>query len=145
MRKRLDVFVVVFLMGALAALVAWPRPSPITPENFDRLATGMRLDEVEAVLGLPGDYSTVPWDTPVQANQIGLYPPEGQNRGCLAWIWSANSYSVTVLSTGDQPRQLIEARLYCNPRPPQGRLENLVWRIKRVWQDWFTPRRSCFR
>jgi hypothetical protein len=60
MRKRKRLFLVAGLAGLLVvgAFVLLPRPERITLENSGRVQPGMTLDDVEAILGPPGDYRT---------------------------------------------------------------------------------------
>jgi hypothetical protein len=138
--RRVEALAVGLLVCAVFALLAWPGPSPITPENFDRLTPGMSLAEVEAILGSPGDHSTAPWDAPVEVKRIGSVmnlPPWARGRGCQHYGWYGDAAGIDLIFTQHQPPdQLIEGRLSRNTRPPQGTLDNLLWRAKRQWRRW---------
>jgi hypothetical protein len=44
----------------MVLFVFWPRSDRITPGNYECIHSGMTRDEVEAVLGAPGDHSSGP-------------------------------------------------------------------------------------
>ncbi len=48
------------VLAAVGAFVLWPRADRITRENFDRIREGMGREELEAILGPPGDHRTGP-------------------------------------------------------------------------------------
>jgi hypothetical protein len=86
MRNRwLSVAVVlVVLVGAVCLILTLPggRRPRITAENFERIMVGMRLEEVEAILGVPpGDYTTEPVPD-LEVCSTGVFKMPG--RGC-AW------------------------------------------------------------
>jgi hypothetical protein len=59
---------VVVLLGVAVKAFFFPPTNPrITQANFQRIKAGMRREEVEAILGSPGDYRTGPVSY--------LYPP----------------------------------------------------------------------
>jgi outer membrane protein assembly factor BamE (lipoprotein component of BamABCDE complex) len=63
MRRRRILIVQAGLVVALFAtvvLLLWPRPDLITRENIERIREGMSREEMEAILGAPGDYRTRP-------------------------------------------------------------------------------------
>jgi hypothetical protein len=51
----------VFVLLAAPKPILMPAGNPrLTKENFERIKEGMTLEEVEAILGLPGDSRTRP-------------------------------------------------------------------------------------
>ena len=64
MRKRKHIIwatvVLVCLTVASFIIPAPDPPSVVSKENFERIQEGMKLDEVEAMLGPPGRYNTRP-------------------------------------------------------------------------------------
>src|SRR5262249_36079311 len=58
-RKRLVLSAAAVASLATAmAFALWPRSDPVTRANCDRLRPGMTRQEVESILGPPGDYRT---------------------------------------------------------------------------------------
>jgi hypothetical protein len=52
---------VLVLLAGTAWPIIFPAGNPrLTRQNFDRIKEGMRREEVEAILGPPGDYRTAP-------------------------------------------------------------------------------------
>ncbi len=49
-------------LASVAAFALWPRPNRFTREDYDRIHKGMTRAEVEAILGPPGDYTTLGTD-----------------------------------------------------------------------------------
>src|SRR5262245_60905739 len=47
---------VAVVLAAGTAYLLWPRTDRITPENYRHVQYGMSRQEVEAILGKPGDY-----------------------------------------------------------------------------------------
>jgi hypothetical protein len=74
------------LTGALMPLALPRPPSRVTWANFERVKVGMSREEVEALLGPPGDYRTAP----TAVLQLGpLYSPEGKVerwKGDEGWV-----------------------------------------------------------
>src|SRR5215467_633386 len=52
--KWLAVVLAVLLLGFGTALLLWPR-DPITAESWKRIRVGMTVEEVERILGRPGE------------------------------------------------------------------------------------------
>jgi hypothetical protein len=75
----------VAVVGAVCLTVAFSagqRPR-ITQANFERIKVGMRLEEVEAILGVPpGDYTTEPVPD-LEVGSSGTFKKPG--RGCAWW------------------------------------------------------------
>jgi hypothetical protein len=117
------------LVGAAAFVMEPPPPRP-TPEGFDRIKDGMSRAEVEAILGSPGDYRTVPTTRPVGYG--GAMAVDFRGAELLIWEVDAGTLSVW-LSSGRVIGKFSEADLPAVGEP----LDNLLWRLKRQWRRWF--------
>jgi hypothetical protein len=129
------------LLGALAvgliALIAVgattyrPRPERISRENYDRIGKGMGREEVEAILGPPGDYSTGPIDIDTSAerwvDEVPSSPPDAMWHTDTCGLWIKFNDSNKVEFQGFLSVQRVE----------QSFLDNLRWRVERQWREWF--------
>jgi hypothetical protein len=137
MRRRKLWWVVaglVVLLLAVGVFVAWPRPNRITQENFDRIQQGMSRAEVEAILGPPGDYRTLPQEFEPWALTSVAFQPSSK-----ASFWHANTMSISMSisiefdeSGRAQGRSASTSQTIVN-----GPFDNLLWRVKRQWRRWF--------
>jgi hypothetical protein len=118
-------------MLPLTALAA-PRPlffpaaNPrLTQANFDRIRPGMRREEVEAILGPPGDYRTGPprlRSTP----SPGRHPGQAQTELC----WHGDGAEIRLWLQADgavSVGQLVPLEL-----KRVGRFDLVLWR----WHHW---------
>lgn len=121
------------LLAGIAAVVLWPRPSRVTPENYERIRDGMTRAEVEAILGPPGNYTTAPVVYRFGAN--GTFPaPEGNPPPSIdnaAFWWS----DVVVILVDFGEAGLVTRKYdfpagFVEPDP----VKNLLWRVKRQWR-----------
>jgi hypothetical protein len=162
MRKRTLLVALAGLTVVVAAgvVVLWPRASSrVTPENFDRIRKGMTQQEVEAVLGPPGDYRTGLGEAGVDRTGLGEHgvvvdvqnmywvpddpdstlPNWGRNLATpeepASWAtWSTDSFE--IVTHFDHSGGV--AHLWGYPRrTTQGPVANLLWRLKRQWHRWF--------
>jgi hypothetical protein len=122
-------------MVAAAGLLVWPSPEKyVTRANFHRISvSGIRSRaELLSILGPPGDYTTGPIFTdPIQ--ETALVPSDCIFGGLSQDYWGTDDAEVTVWSTDG-----VTMLIYCPAtRAPQGRLDNLLWRLKRQWHRWF--------
>jgi uncharacterized lipoprotein YajG len=83
-------------IGVLFAclLLAGCNKSKVTQENYDKITTGMTLEEVEAILG-PGSQVG---DGQGVANQFGVDVSGGNMRpsSLVQYIWESGGKSITV-------------------------------------------------
>jgi hypothetical protein len=133
---------------AVGAVAMWIGRDRVTLENFSQIKSGMPLAEVEAILGPPGDYRTVPTAPasfldllqgtarPTQAGSDSHFferqeftfdVPNYQH-------WSGNTGDVDVYLNS---KGVALAHFQPAQRLPQSALENLVWRARRHWRKWF--------
>jgi hypothetical protein len=120
------------------AFVLRPQPSRVTRENAGRIQKGMTRTEIEAILGPPGDYSTGPTNsvrqhlmyTNVMANDRRVERTFGNDPS----EWRGDALSVFVEFEGSKA-YYVEAS--SNELVEQNRVDNLIWRAKRQWREWF--------
>jgi hypothetical protein len=133
-RKRLLVPLAGFLVLTLIGVsVLWPRQNRITRENYDRIRFGMSRAEVEAILGLPGDHSTM------DSQGLGVHVTDvdidhsGSHDVTVAWISDGADVWVFL-----NPMGKVVGKQYIPLRAvDHGPLGNLRWRAKRQWHRWF--------
>jgi hypothetical protein len=124
------------LLLAVGTFALWPRPDRITRENFDRIKAGMSLEEIEAILGPPGDYTTRATDFE-DPEIVKLTSRKGRSIGPS---WDTDEASIGVTFFLDPPKELA-AKMYHRGRIiQQSPLESLLWRAKRQWRKWFPDR-----
>ena len=130
MRRRTLLVVLAGLAVVVAVGVAmvWPREDRITAENFGRIDEGMSTAEVEAILGPPGDYRTLPPRLDDPWSHSALHPPAN------ARIWHGNAGSIYVSFNHSTSAGLAWTSANAIDR---GTLGNLLWRAKRQWRRWF--------
>jgi hypothetical protein len=124
------------VLVAVGAFVLWPRTDPtlrITRENFDGIKEGMSREEVEAILGPEGDYTTGPVDFP-SLQQWGFLE-ELRDATFLAWVTDTAWVSIAL----NEPGGVVRTRFVPIQRFEQGPLDNLRWRAKRQWRQWWYP------
>jgi hypothetical protein len=118
---------------AAGAVVLWPRPSSrITKENFDRIQTGMSREEVVAILGPPGDYTTGPFQT--DHGVVFNYYELPSRADILSWA-DDGAYVDVVFDHDDN--YVYDRHFDTIARVPLSPLDNLLWRLKRQWHRWF--------
>jgi hypothetical protein len=140
-------------LAALAAFVLWPRADRVTLQNFNRIREGMSRAEVEAILGPPGDYRTICTET-----NCGLYQPPyldcdlnryaaGEGKGgywplddssgdatSFYGTWFGDDGYINVQFVSDA---VDDKAFYHSVRKEMTSLDNLLWRVKRQWRQWF--------
>jgi hypothetical protein len=143
-------------MLALGDVVLWPQPSLVTLPNFCRVREGMSRAEVEAILGPPGDYRTVPTtdaSEPQIFDDIDVWACYlfRQKRDCSesadppAFWFGDDGYVWINFESGHVPNLEIESYgrssrtrgfQKCN-KQKRGPLHNLLWRAKCLWRRRF--------
>ncbi len=124
------------LLGLLAVAIALvvylsvPAPSRVSPESFGRVDVGMRRAQVEAVLGMPGDYRTGPTEEP-PALSFGTDEAELAK----ASTWAGDTAVISVEYDGAEK---VTAKRY-EPlrRTAPSFFDDWLWRIRRQWRQWF--------
>jgi hypothetical protein len=108
-RKRWLLILGTALMAAgVIGWLLWPS-SRLGPDSFTRIKLGMKLAEVEEILGPPGDRST---NGGVNESQQKSYPlPKGQPGKSSVWI--DDSYVIVV--TFDPASNVVNASHRNNP------------------------------
>jgi hypothetical protein len=102
MPRRLLVALFVSLAVLLAVIAYTARPiffppanHHITQENYDRLREGMKREEVEAILGPPGDYRTIPTE-PVEPIVGLVLLGGGWDYRCEQWIGNESVIELNI-------------------------------------------------
>ena len=124
------------------ASVLWPRADRITQENFDRINDGMSQAEVEAILGPPGDFRTLP-PAPVDATHqlpIDTTDPTDESIHEVRWFGD-KGWIVVGFTNNDQVTSV--ASFDAASEIPNGHLDNLLWQAKRQWRRWFPLPSPC--
>jgi hypothetical protein len=143
-RRKLRWVAGLAVLLAVGALVLWPRAERITAAIFHRIQAGMSLAEVEAILGPPGDHSTVPEDYGsltkftkyTQDSDTVVEESWGSGRTAEEWefdrarVWVLFDASGKVAGAQITPVRRIE----CDP------IDSLLWRAKRQWRRWFSEK-----
>jgi hypothetical protein len=128
-RKLLAAVAVLAVLVAAGAFVLWPRPNRITWENLYRIQKGMSQEQVEAILGPPGDYTTRPTISGVTFHGRATEPES-------PLYWAGDDLTVAVIFTS-QDKTVTAICGWRVQGTDQTALDNLLWRIERRWQEWF--------
>ena len=136
MRRRTWLVALAGLAVVVAAGVVLWRPQQgdrITFENFARIEEGMSQEEVEAIIGPPGDYRTGPARSDVSPKGVdwGLFNPFLKSRA----QWNGDTAEITVQF--HRRKGAVFACCDGVSRAEQSALDNLLWRAKRQWHRWF--------
>ena len=138
MRRRTLLVVLAGLAVVIVAgvVVLWPRPEPasrITVESFRRIRAGMTMAEAIAILGPPGDYTTLKIDPVPRPPQAYLGDGTVESAGSTWWT-SDTAYVVVDL---DKSERIVSGSSCTLRTVDHGALGNLLWRAKRQWRRWF--------
>jgi hypothetical protein len=118
---------VLVLLASAAKSVLFPAGnSRLTWENAKRIEEGMRLEEVEAILGPPGDYRTGP-RTPLLWDQDSIFYASG-----VELTWDGDEVKL-VVRLGPDDRVKVSLHLPMEPKRV-GLLDLLRWRWDHWWQ-----------
>jgi hypothetical protein len=146
-RRKLVAAAGLAALVAVGAVAMWIGRDRVTLENFSRIKSGMPRAEVEAILGPPGDYRTVPTapasldllQGTARPTQVGsdshfferqeftFDAPNYQH-------WSGNRGDVDVYLNS---KGVALAHFQPAQRLPQSALDNFVWRAERQWHNRF--------
>jgi hypothetical protein len=135
---------------SIAAIVRWPQSSRLTEENVNRIHPGMHRPEIEAILGPPADDSTGPlFDLSESDCFIGQQPlrvADCPEDWLLMVVDSTNLYATNTIWCSDRLVLVVtfhrdgmawQTTVRHVSRAPQGSLDNLLWRARRLWQHCF--------
>jgi hypothetical protein len=140
------------------ALLSPPLRSPVTEGNFERIvgrdwlfgpAQGdleriMSREQVEAILGPPGDYTTRPTRYAAKDLQIPIVDPhlepgwfssQPPARELRTLAWRGDTLIIYVVF--DSSDYVFDRYVMKNQPAYDGPLDVLVWRLKRQWHRWF--------
>jgi hypothetical protein len=130
---------VVVALAASGAFAVRSQPRRFTYDNCERIEDGMSRAEVEAMLGPPGDYRTGPSDLPDAYEILCRLRRGGMRHHKMSTTWRADVWGNDVcvlLVTYDC--EMVTSRLpWAVEKVPQPPLDNLLWRAKRLWREWF--------
>jgi hypothetical protein len=131
------------------AVVLWPHEDRITKQNCDCIREGMTRQEVEAILGPPGDYRTVRTAEPPPP-VYALRKPKAElakdaydrehvfvlkhSPGVEKLTWLADEGDVYVWMVGER---VAHNDFSSSQKVDQTSLENFLWKAKRQWRRWF--------
>ena len=122
---------------AAGAVVVRSRPEPgsrITVEIFRRIREGMTLAEASAILGPPGDYSTLEPAPVPRSNESAVLDGGTVERVDFKW-WISDTAQAAVFL--DQSGRITSGWSYPVRTVDHGTLGNLLWRLNRQWHRWF--------
>jgi hypothetical protein len=125
----------VTLAGLLvfAAFIYAPCLSLITRRNYDRIQVGMTQDEVEAILGSPGDFRNAEneYDMAPEHQPADVFG-RGNPSGNLTTLWRSDAADVGL--NFDQSGK-VGSGIFCYMRTTShDPLHNLQWRAQRRWR-----------
>jgi hypothetical protein len=142
MGKLIAVLAGLAVLGAAGAVLLSPArrlPSKITPENCARIHTGLTRAEVEAILGPPGDTTTM--------EPVGSFPYRMENLETTSVetlpadlvfrraVWAVDGLKQQVGFSSDGKVTWTATILWkCDER---AWFTNLLYRAKRQWRRWF--------
>jgi hypothetical protein len=132
-RKLLVALAGLAVVGA-AGTVLWPRPIPPGAiwENVERVEDGMKLAQVEAIIGPPGDYRTGPSSLDLEWVSAGVIVLVGERQ----YAWAYDDYLLTTRCDASGPLGPMMYRVLVPPAE-QDSLGKVVWRANRQWHRWF--------
>jgi hypothetical protein len=122
--------------GVLLVDLMWPPGEQITLDNYNRVQRGMTFQEVKAILGRPGDYTTGP-----TTNSTGGWKAMYVSDTAPAEIWMNDGLFVVV--SFDASGRAVDSR-FANTYRIESNSESgsvLGWvlpRLKREWRRWFS-------
>jgi hypothetical protein len=121
------------LVGLALVLEAWylavrPPLYLVGHSDYDKIQAGMNRQQVEDILGPAGDYRT-------GATLLDMHVTYELQPGLTGAGWISDHW-VWIIGF-DADGRVRQKRLWDNPSVPQGRVENLIWRTKRLFRRWF--------
>jgi hypothetical protein len=136
-RKLLVALVGLAVLVAVGAFMLWPRRNRVTRENYYRIRLRMSRAQVEAILGPPGDYTTVPVGqvrtnmSPSDATALtrALMDPRATKSS-----WMADTGFIEVMYS---PEGVSYRNFGVVDAAQLSPLDRLLWQAKRLWPKWF--------
>jgi hypothetical protein len=118
------------------ALVLWPRPegSKATAANWDRIRDGMTINEVEEILGPPGEYRTDKMEKDENDFSLSNYERLSAERirPLSAEIWRTDTANGFVLFHHDRVTEWVYS-----PAKDDTPSKRFVRKMTRQWHRWF--------
>jgi hypothetical protein len=140
MRRRALLLVAAgLILVSAAAFTLWPRPGRVTPENFARIHPGMTRAEVRAILGAPGDSSTVPIvDEEHWLSELEYTIP---HRGGLCDAWLGDAAWIEVFYHDPAHETTVRWQTIQRVEPAsRSRFDKWRFRLEHQWRRWFPER-----
>jgi hypothetical protein len=131
---------------AVGAIVLPPQGDPIVRGKCQQLRTGMTMAEAEAILGLPGDYSTKYHRNGIERHldfhrtldASGFADVMSDKPGTTTHHWR---YEKTIVEVHYSASGLIAAvDCYSYAGQEQEDPDGLLARARRLWRHWFPER-----
>jgi hypothetical protein len=113
------------------AMVLWPWEDRVTRANYDRFQIGMTREEVEAILGLPGDYST----GPSLFRTLTFDRGEPSSEGGAPTYWGGDTGAIGIMF--DRKGSVAQTGFAAVAPIPLGPLDTLLWHAQCQWHRWF--------
>jgi hypothetical protein len=113
------------VLVAVGAVALWLQPSPpsqVTRENFDLIKAGMSQEEVYAILGPPGDYTT--------KARVPLAPAPELRSGLTEWRADDAIYWVRFDGSSG-PGVVNDTGLWPNVEPDRSNPPSFLERVRR--------------
>jgi hypothetical protein len=123
----------VLALVAARAVFALPTNPRITKESYDRLQEARNREEVEAILGSPGDYRTGPTKPNTTTAVIG-----DPSRPDVRLVWQGDEAEIWVWVDPDPPEGVSAVGFYRTGPLQVGVLHWLKWRWER-WRNGSAP------
>jgi hypothetical protein len=128
--RVLALAILALLVAGIAAL--WPGSDQITRDNFKRIHRGMTRDDVRAILGPPGDRTTLPTE-PAPVFEVLFVDGPLTDNDASEWTGNAGWIQLDFDARG----KVIQGQLIGQAPLKLGMLDLLLWRIERQWNHWF--------
>jgi hypothetical protein len=126
----------VVLTISASLLVLRPNPDArISRENYERIKEDMTKAEVEAILGPPGDYRSMPVDYTLNLADGFCEGPDSRSYSVENHSWKGDRSTISV--DYNYLGKVIHSHRADVLEPTPGPLNVLVWRTKRQWRRWF--------
>jgi hypothetical protein len=136
-RRNLIAAVGLAVLVAVGAFVVWPRPNRVTRENYNRIRLRMSRAQVEAILGPPGDYTTVPvgqvTTSMSPSDSAALTRARMDSRTTESEWWADTGYIVVAYS----PEGVSYRNFGVVDAAQLSPLDRLLWQTERLWRKWF--------
>lgn len=137
---------VLVAIATVWAIVLWPRSDPVVRGKCQQLRAGMTMGEAEAILGLPGDYSTKYHRNGIERHLDyhrtfdpgGLADVMSDKPGATTHHWRYEATIVEVHYSGSGLVAAVDCYSYAGQEDEDS--NSLLARAKRLWRMWSPER-----